>query len=135
MNVAGAQLEGLLEQIVHGAHDRRSAGEVAQALDVVLGDLRGIGRAGRRDVVLAETLIEYGGDVLERCHRNLDVAAEHDRGGAHCGGIAGVGDRQHHLAVGRPEWKHHHLAQESPGELLHQRRRRQQVRQGDRGAA
>ena len=95
--------------------------------------LRAFGRAGRRDVFLAETLIEYGGDVLERCHRNLDVAAQHDRRGAHRCGIAGVGDRQHHLAIGRPERKHHHLAQEPPGELFHQRCRRQQVRQRDAG--
>ena len=40
MDVAGAQLDGLLQQIVDRAHHRRAAGEIAQALDVVLAQLR-----------------------------------------------------------------------------------------------
>ncbi len=37
MDIAGAQLDGSFEQIVDRAHDRRAAGEIAQALDVVVG--------------------------------------------------------------------------------------------------
>ena len=37
MDVAGAQLHGLFEQVVDGAHDRRAAGEIAQTFDVVVG--------------------------------------------------------------------------------------------------
>ena len=40
MDVAGAQLDRALQQIVERAHHRRAAGEIAQALDVVVGLLR-----------------------------------------------------------------------------------------------
>ena len=37
VDVAGAQFDRALEQIVERAHHRRAAGEIAQALDVVVG--------------------------------------------------------------------------------------------------
>lgn len=35
MDVAGAQIDRALQEIVERAHHRRTAGEIAQALDVV----------------------------------------------------------------------------------------------------
>ena len=40
MDVAGAQIDRALQEIVERAHHRRAAGEIAQALDVVVGLLR-----------------------------------------------------------------------------------------------
>ena len=51
VNVAGAQLDGFFEQIVDGAHHRRAAGEIAQALDVVFTRLQRP-PLGRLDVAL-----------------------------------------------------------------------------------
>jgi hypothetical protein len=47
--------------------------------------------------------------------------------------LSACGDREDRLAFGRLKRKHQHLAQETPGELARQRRRRQQVRQADAG--
>ena len=85
----------LLQQIVDRAHDRRAAGEIAQALDIVVGWASRIAFAARRRRgVLAEPLVEHRRDVLERRDRDLDRPAEHDFGGANGRGIARVGDRE-----------------------------------------
>jgi len=132
VNVAGAQLDGLFQEIAHGADHRRPGGEVAQALDVVLARIGGVIVGLRRcRVIVAEPLIERRLDVLERGDLDLHVAAEHDAGGADRGGIARIGDRENRLALRRLKRKHQHLAQEAPGELVRQRRRRQQVGQAD----
>jgi len=79
----------------------RAAGEIAQALDVVVGLLaRAFGAAVGRRAIGLDALVEHGRDVLERGHRDLDRRAEHDFGGANGGGIGGIGDREAIAAVG-----------------------------------
>ena len=67
MDVAGAQFDGFLEQIVDGAHHRRAAGKIAQALDVVVARRRAgaLVASQSRGVVLAETLRQRGLDILK----------------------------------------------------------------------
>lgn len=43
MDVAGAQIDRALQEIVERAHHRRTAGEIAQALDVVVELHRAVG--------------------------------------------------------------------------------------------
>ena len=99
MDVAGAKLDRALEQIVERAHHRRTAGEIAQAFDIVVGLLgrspRGV--VGHRAIRLGP-LIQRGRDVLERPHRDLDRRGEDDFGGTDRCGIGGIGDRQ---AIGK----------------------------------
>jgi hypothetical protein len=56
MYVAGAQFEGLLEQVIDGAHNGRTASKIAKAVDVVVADGRARAFvAGKRGgVVFAE---------------------------------------------------------------------------------
>ena len=130
VNVARAQLVGFFEQIAHRADDRRAAREVAQALDIVVGDLRrGIGRGRRRGILLAEALVEDGGDVLERGDGDVDTVAQNNSSRAHGGGVARIGDGEHGLPVRAAVGKDRHLAQEAPRELLHQRLGREQIGQ------
>ena len=108
VDVAGAQLDGLFEQTVDGAHDRRAAGEIAQALDVVVG-ARAL-RVLRRGFFAAETLAENDRDVFEGGDGEGDLAAKNDFGGAGGGAIAGIGDGEAEGPVGAKERKHRGLA-------------------------
>ncbi len=63
MDVAGAQFHRLFEQIVDGAHHRRTAGEIAQAFDIIFARLRGM-LGVRIELVLIEPSIERERDVL-----------------------------------------------------------------------
>ena len=131
VNVAGAQLDRALQQVVERAHHRRAAGEIAQALDIVVGLLA---RSRRsligNGVVRLEPLVEQRRDVLERRHRDLDRRAEHDFRGANAGGIRGVGDRQPVMAVGRAHREDRGLAQEAAGESVEAGRSGQQAAAG-----
>ena len=80
-------------------------------------------------VVRLDALVEHGGDVLERRHRDLDRRAEHDFGGTNGGRIGGVGDRQAVAAVRRTHREDRGLAQEAPGEAVEAWRRSEQLRQ------
>jgi len=115
VNVAGAQLDRALEQIVERTHHRGAAGEIAQALDVVVGLLGRSPRAVlRTGVFRLGALVEQGGDVLERGNRDFDRRAEHDFGGANSRGIRGVCDREPITSVRRPHRKDRRLPQEPP---------------------
>ena len=132
VDIARAQLVGFFEEIAHRAHHRRAAREVAQALDVVVGDLRrGIGGGRRRGVLFAEALVEDGGDVLERSDGDLDPVSENDSRRAHGGGVARIGDGEKGFPVRAAVGKDRHFAQEATRELLHQRLGREQIGQRD----
>ena len=127
MNVAGAQFDRALDQVVERAHHRRAAGKVAQAVDVVvaMGALAGLGLGG---IAAVETL-ENGGDVLERGDHQFYRFAEHDLGGADRRRIHGIGHRQFDGAAGGPEREHHGFPQEAPGKALDLGLGRQQFEQ------
>ena len=103
MDIAGAQFDGFFEQIVDGAHNRRAAGKIAQAFDVVVAD--GAARALRRrqapGIVLAEALLQRGFDVLKRTDLEHDIVAEHDLGRSNRGRVARIGDGDDVSAIGR----------------------------------
>ena len=66
MDVRRPQLHGFVQEIVHGAHDRGTTGEVAQALDIVIEvgeDCLALFWSGLG--VAAKPLGEDGGDVFE----------------------------------------------------------------------
>ena len=66
VNVGGAQLNRALQQIVERAHHRRAAGKIAQALDVVVGLLRGsLGALLGAGLAGIDALVEHRRDVLE----------------------------------------------------------------------
>ena len=65
VNVAGAQLHRRLEQIVDGSHDRRTARQVAQIVDIVVLRDDAARALNVRALVVPETLIERGCDILE----------------------------------------------------------------------
>ena len=100
VDVAGAQLDRALEQIVDRAHHRRAAGEIAQAFDVVVAQLLDVVRlAARLGVVTAEALVEHGRHILERGDLDLD-GPEHDFRRAHRRRVGRVGERQRdHLSA------------------------------------
>ena len=132
VDVAGAQLDGALQHVVERAHDRRAAGEIAQAFDVVVGLLaRCLQTLVRRRAIVLDALVQYGGDVLEGGDRNLDRFAEHDLGGANGCGIGGIGDREAIAAVRRAEWKDRGLAEETTGESVETWCRSEQLGQTD----
>ena len=74
MDVARAQLDRALQQIVDRAHHRRAARKIAQAFDVVVGLLarRPAHPRSAVRVIRLDALVEHGGDVLEGGHRDLD---------------------------------------------------------------
>ena len=130
VDVARAQLDRLFQQIVDGADDRRAAGEIAQAVDVVVGPgRRRLRRLGRRHVLVAEALVQRGRDILER--GDLDRRPEPPST------ISAA--RRHAVSVGSPTARHncraglirkdHHLAQKARREMLDQGGGRQQLRQ------
>ena len=106
VDVGGAQLHGFFQEVVDGAHDRRAARQVAQALDIVVGV--GIGafdRAGARRlaVLFAQPLGQHRRNVLERGDHDFERAAEDDFGSADGGNIARIGQRQTEAALRRSD--------------------------------
>ncbi len=130
MDVAGAQLHRLFEQIVDGAHHGRAAGKIAQAVDafVVAGAL-----AFRRFLgpfrVRPQTLGERRRDVLERGDGDLDRPAEHDFHAFLRRDVVGIADRQAKSVLARRERKDRRFAQEPLGEAPGQRMRAHQLGQ------
>ena len=132
VDVGGAQLDRALQQIVERAHHRRAAGEIAQALDVVVGLLRrslgavlGAGLAG------IDALVEHRRDVLERGDRDLDGCAEHDFRGANGRGVGRVGHRQPVAAIGGADREDRGFTQKAPRKSVEARRAVQQLRKAE----
>ena len=93
VDVAGAQLDRALQQVVERAHHRRAAGEIAQALDVVVGLLARRPRPRRRAV----RSMRWSSTVVMSSNEATATStgvAEHDFGGANGRGIGGIGDRE-----------------------------------------
>ena len=114
MDVAGAQLHRALEQIVEGAHHRRAARKIAQAVDIVVA----VSCLRRPRTPSASPPSSRSSTVVMSSNEamtSLDAVAEHDFCGPDRGGIGRIGDRQLDAAVGRPEREHHGLRAESAG--------------------
>ena len=122
MNVAGAQLHGPFEQVVDRAHDRRTARQIAQILDIVVGmrEIR-FGGIGRRQIFLAQAGGQNGGDVLERGNHRAHSTAEHDLGGAHRRRVDRVADGKAITAVGGLKRENRHLEQKAARKAPDQR--------------
>ena len=114
MDIAGAQFDGFLEQVVDGAHNRRAAGKIAKAVDVVVADGRLCAFvAGKRGgVALAEAFRQRGFDVIKRTNLEHDIVAEHDLGRSNRCRVARIGNGDDVSAIGRAIRKDNHLAQE-----------------------
>ena len=119
VNVAGAQLDRALEQIVERAHHRRAAGEIAQAFDVVVGLLaRRLARPRRRRAIVAS--MRWSSTVVMSSNEATATStgcAEHDFGGANGGGIGGIGDREAVAAVRRAQREDRGLRAGSGGKI------------------
>jgi hypothetical protein len=100
MNVACAQFDRFFQKIVNGAHHRRAAGQIAQALDIVFARLEGFDAAGGLDIVFAQALAENDRQIFECRHLDDDAGAEHDlRRTPRCR-VARIRHREHGAAVG-----------------------------------
>ena len=130
VDVGRAQLHRLFEQIVDGAHHRRAAREVAQALHVIVG-ARERGFAGLRlgGCVVAEPLGQDRGDVFIRGDLDPDAAAEHDLGGARRRHVVWIGDGDAVATFGCLIGEHQGLAQEAAREPFGERRGGEQLQQ------
>ena len=123
MDVAGAQLDGLFQEIVDRAHDRRAAGEIAQAFDIVLVrlpeavDLGGVFRA-----VARKALIQHDGQIVECGNPDFDRGAENDLGRASCRKVGRVRHRKQDAAIGGLIGKYQGFAQKALREGRNQRR-------------
>src|SRR6202042_3010176 len=73
MNVARAQLDRLLQEIVDGANHRRAAGKVAQALDVVLARKQLAGQIRRLGNVFTKAAVEHDREVFDRGNLDRDI--------------------------------------------------------------
>ena len=73
VNVAGAQLYGLFQQIVDGANHGCAAGKVAQAFDVVLTRLVQFVATGQIDIVVAQAPIKRNREVFDRGDLDRDI--------------------------------------------------------------
>ena len=89
MEVGGALLDREPEELVHGSHDRRAAGEIAQIVEIVVGGSRRLRRAGEARLLELEA----------RDQRRLDVVGGRDRDGD--GPLQRQLDGADRLAVGR----------------------------------
>jgi hypothetical protein len=130
MDVACAQLDRLLQEVVDRAHDRRAAGKVAQAFNVVLAQLRQPVRiAASLGLVGDEALVQDNPKLVESGDPDLDVRPKHDLGGALRGDICGVRDGKDSAAILGLEGKDQGLAQKALREGRDQRGGRQHVLQ------
>ena len=136
MDVAGPKLDGPLEQIVERTHDRRAAGKITQAFDVVIRLLRRCPHAivGVR-IVGVDPLVEHGRDILERSDRDLDRRAEHKFGGANCSGVRKDRRPQQVAAARCREGRIVDLPEEAAGEAIETGRAGEQLRQAQLGHA
>jgi len=121
-------------RVVDGAHHRRTARQIAQRLDIVIGARgRRLVAVGSRFVVLAEALGQHRGDVLVGGDLDLDRLPQHDFGGAHRGDVGRIGEHQPRPPVRPGIRKHQRLTQESAREFRHQGRSGKHLRQACAG--
>ena len=119
VDIARPQFHGALEQIVDGPHDRRTARQIAQTIDIIIArpmlrfiDVHGAGAA------FIELPLQNGRDVIERRYGDFDGAAAYDLDRTDRGGIRRIRYRQAKTTLLRAERKHGRLAQKSRGKLL-----------------
>jgi hypothetical protein len=122
MDVARAQLNRLLQEIVDGANHRRAAGEVAQALDVVLARKHLAGQISRLGHVFAKAAVEYDREIFDRGNLDRDIPTEHDFGGALRCRVGRIGNGERSAAIGRLKRKNRHFPQKPLGKSLVERR-------------
>ena len=128
VDVARAQIDGLLEDLVESPNHRRAAGEIAKIFDTLLGGCgRGCRNLASGRARLTDSLRERGRDVVERSNRKLERPAEFDLGGAQHRQIARVGHRETQGAVGAFKRKHGGVAQEARGKARAERPRLHQI--------
>ena len=130
VNVARPKVDRFFQEIVDGAHDRRAAGEVAQAVDAFFGGAGSLADGRRRPLLFGTQALRQGRrDIVERGDGDHDRTAEHDLGAPLRDDIGRIGDSETKSSVACVEGKHHGLAQEASREAIGERRRCKQIGQ------
>ena len=127
VNVAGAQVDGLLHKRVERAHHGGAAGEIAQIVEALL--LRRAARRRLARLLVARAGLERAGDILERGDDDAGGAVQRDLGRAQSFRVGGIGHRDADAALDGRERKERGLAQEAFAEAARQRGRRHHLRQ------
>src|SRR5581483_1846852 len=131
VDVAGAQLHSLFQEVVHRADHWRTAREVPQALDVVFAQLgKAVGIGSCLGAVLGQALVEGRAEIIKGGDPDGDLRPKHNFSGAKRGEVGRVGHRQRHAVIGT-EREYQRLAQETGRERRRKRRRLQHVLQRD----
>ncbi len=130
VDVAGAQLDCLFQEIVDGAHHGRAAGEIAQAFNIVLAQLlKSVCSAAILRLAVDKALIQHRGHIVESCDLDFDLRPEHDFRGAPRRQIGRIGNRERDPAIRGVIGKDQGLAEKARRESCGQRGGRQHILQ------
>ena len=124
MDIACAQFHCLFEKIIHRPNDWRTAGQVSQAVDVIVGTgkRRFPVRPCQRSLVPADLFGQRGCDIFKGRDFDHNRTAEHDLSRASTRHVAWIRDGEPEASLFVPIGERIHLTQEAARKILHESR-------------